>query len=215
MVWEPTLATLQTRSPPAYPDVTYHNGQPHAALPPEVPMPLPVYPRAEGYGQGRGRGPMPSGLPVDTDDEPAAATGPRSTTTAPPKQHQREGHRPPGAVGMTSALLNTQSGPHRCDRTNPSTGKPCNTVFSRPYDLTRHEETVHNARKQKVQCDVCKKTFGRADRLTQHYRTCHPDSNFPGKAMHLQRLFRRALYDKHCRGKAFFCLYSHLLQGVT
>jgi uncharacterized Zn-finger protein len=78
----------------------------------------------------------------------------------------------------------TQAGPHRCDRINPSTGKPCDTVFSRPYDLTRHEDTIHNMRKEKVHCHICpdgEKTFSRADALTRHFRVCHPEVEFPGK----------------------------------
>ncbi|KAK8208923.1 hypothetical protein BKA81DRAFT_300525 [Phyllosticta paracitricarpa] len=87
---------------------------------------------------------------------------------------------------MTSAALlarNSQSGPHKCERTNPTTGKPCNTIFSRPYDLTRHEDTIHNARKQKVRCALCveEKTFSRNDALTRHMRVVHPDVDFPGK----------------------------------
>ncbi|KAK3315244.1 hypothetical protein B0H66DRAFT_481733 [Apodospora peruviana] len=118
----------------------------------------------------------------------------RFETPALLQKHKREGHRQAhgingtrnsevAALGMTSSLLNSQAGPHRCDRINPSTGKPCNTVFSRPYDLTRHEDTIHNARKQKVRCDLCtdEKTFSRADALTRHYRVCHPDVEFPGK----------------------------------
>ncbi|KAL2160268.1 hypothetical protein VTH06DRAFT_1441 [Thermothelomyces fergusii] len=116
----------------------------------------------------------------------------RFETPALLQKHKREGHRQAHGLGgarrgeaggMTSSLLNTQAGPHRCDRINPSTGKPCNTVFSRPYDLTRHEHTIHNARKQKVRCDLCTddKTFSRADALTRHYRVCHPDIDFPGK----------------------------------
>ncbi|KAK0705192.1 hypothetical protein B0H67DRAFT_604103 [Lasiosphaeris hirsuta] len=119
----------------------------------------------------------------------------RFDTPALLQKHKREGHRQAhglggsrraesvGAPGMTSNLLNSQAGPHRCDRINPSTGKPCNTIFSRPYDLTRHEDTIHNARKQKVRCDLCtdEKTFSRADALTRHYRVCHPDVEFPGK----------------------------------
>ncbi|GJN68267.1 hypothetical protein PLIIFM63780_001552 [Purpureocillium lilacinum] len=105
------------------------------------------------------------------------------------QKHKREGHRQTqgigsgGDLGMTSNLLNTQAGPHRCDRINPSTGKPCGTIFSRPYDLTRHEDTIHNARKLKVRCDLCteEKTFSRADALTRHYRVCHPDVELPGK----------------------------------
>lgn len=114
----------------------------------------------------------------------------RFETPALLQKHKREGHRQAHGLntrrdgyGMTSALQMTQAGPHRCDRINPSTGKPCNTVFSRPYDLTRHEDTIHNARKQKVRCNLCtdEKTFSRADALTRHYRVCHPDVEFHGK----------------------------------
>ncbi|AEO71614.1 uncharacterized protein THITE_2124226 [Thermothielavioides terrestris NRRL 8126] len=116
----------------------------------------------------------------------------RFATPALLQKHKREGHRQahglggvrrPDGTGMTSSLLNTQAGPHRCDRLNPSTGKPCNAVFSRPYDLTRHEGTIHNPNKQKVRCDLCTedKTFSRADALTRHYKVCHPEIEFPGK----------------------------------
>lgn len=123
----------------------------------------------------------------------------RFETPALLQKHKREGHRSthgPGAPGVgvsrgvtpsltspSSLLFNSQAGPHRCDRINPSTGKPCHTIFSRPYDLTRHEDTIHNARKQKVRCNLCTedKTFSRADALTRHYRVCHPDVDFPGK----------------------------------
>ncbi|KAI9792365.1 MAG: hypothetical protein M1833_001097 [Piccolia ochrophora] len=87
--------------------------------------------------------------------------------------------------GMTSAALmrNSQAGPHKCERVNPSTGKPCNTIFSRPYDLTRHEDTIHNARKQKVRCQLCTedKSFSRHDALTRHMRVVHPDVDFGSK----------------------------------
>lgn len=82
--------------------------------------------------------------------------------------------------GMTSAALaarNSQTGPHKCSRINPSTGKPCNTIFSRPYDLTRHEDTIHNRGKQKVRCQYCReeKSFSRSDALTRHMRVVHPE----------------------------------------
>lgn len=109
----------------------------------------------------------------------------RFETPAKLQRHKREGHRNSASLagggeegGMTSAALrNTQNGPHKCERINPSTGKPCNTIFSRPYDLTRHEDTIHNARKQKVRCHLCteEKTFSRNDALTRHFRVCHPD----------------------------------------
>ncbi|KAH7108921.1 hypothetical protein EDB81DRAFT_874022 [Dactylonectria macrodidyma] len=108
------------------------------------------------------------------------------------KKHKWEGHRqlqtlggprPREIVGMSSSMLNSRAGPHRCDRVNPRTGKPCSTVFSRPYDLTRHEDTIHNARMQKVRCNLCteEKSFSRADALARHYRVCHPDMELPRK----------------------------------
>jgi len=108
----------------------------------------------------------------------------RFDTPAKLQRHKREGHRNSASVisggdegGMISAVQrNSQAGPHKCERINPSTGKPCNTIFSRPYDLTRHEDTIHNARKQKVHCPICteEKTFSRNDALTRHMRVVHP-----------------------------------------
>ena len=101
------------------------------------------------------------------------------------QKHKRDGHRQssPGSASPNLTLRNSQAGPHRCDRINPSTGKPCNSVFSRPYDLTRHEDTIHNARKQKVRCAICteEKTFSRNDALTRHMRVVHPDVAWEGK----------------------------------
>ncbi|CAK3763974.1 Zinc finger rsv2 [Lecanosticta acicola] len=92
----------------------------------------------------------------------------------------------PSTSGMTSAAIlarNSQAGPHKCTRINPSTGKPCSTIFSRPYDLTRHEDTIHNNRKQKVRCPMCReeKTFSRNDALTRHMRVVHPEVEAFGK----------------------------------
>lgn len=119
----------------------------------------------------------------------------RFDTPALLQKHKREGHRQVNALSslrgpivqadpsLPGSILNSQAGPHKCERINPSTGKPCDTIFSRPYDLTRHEDTIHNARKQKVRCELCteEKTFSRADALTRHFRVCHPDVEFPGK----------------------------------
>ncbi|KAJ6109149.1 hypothetical protein N7486_001383 [Penicillium sp. IBT 16267x] len=103
------------------------------------------------------------------------------------QRHKREAHRQtsPGGHLITrdTSLRNSQAGPHKCERLNPSTGKPCNSVFSRPYDLTRHEDTIHNARKLKVRCHLCteEKTFSRNDALTRHMRVVHPEVEWPGK----------------------------------
>lgn len=98
------------------------------------------------------------------------------------QKHKREGHRQSVGhsgspeSGMTSAVnRNSQAGPHKCERINPSTGKPCNTLFSRPYDLTRHEFSIHNSKKEKFRCNLCSedKLFSRMDALTRHRRVCH------------------------------------------
>ncbi|KAI3333815.1 hypothetical protein F4824DRAFT_470915 [Ustulina deusta] len=143
------------------------------------------------------------GGPVQRPDRTAADGGThtctyhgctlRFETPALLKKHKREGHRQASTLNRlrnssimgqaANSVTNTQAGTHRCDRINPSTGKPCNTIFSRPYDLTRHEDTIHNAKKQKKRCNICteEKLFGRADALIRHYRVCHPDVEVPGK----------------------------------
>ena len=84
---------------------------------------------------------------------------------------------------------NNAPGPHECEKMNPYTGKPCNTIFSRSSDLTRHEDTIHNNRKQKVRCHLCteEKTFSRNDALTRNMRVVHPDVDFPGSGINKRK----------------------------
>lgn len=95
----------------------------------------------------------------------------RFPTTNKMAKHRREAHRQttPGSRGDGVARSH-HPGPHRCIRINPTTNKPCNTIFSRPYDLTRHEDTIHNTHREKVRCEICndEKTFSRQDALTRH-----------------------------------------------
>lgn len=90
------------------------------------------------------------------------------------QKHKREAYQQAvaGRNRDTSvpSLAESQAGPHRCERVNPSTGKPCHSIFSRPYDLTRHENTIHNPCREKLRCHVCsaEKTFTRNDALTRH-----------------------------------------------
>ncbi|RVD85203.1 uncharacterized protein DFL_003532 [Arthrobotrys flagrans] len=125
--------------------------------------------------------------PLDTSANTGTYTctfsgcGQRFTTSTKLQKHRREAHRksvPSGnSVSSAAAIAcrNAQPGPHRCMRVNLSTGKPCNTVFSRPYDLTRHEDTIHNTAKAKVRCEICDddKFFSRSDALVRHRRVKH------------------------------------------
>ncbi|KAG4028396.1 hypothetical protein MFRU_022g01130 [Monilinia fructicola] len=110
------------------------------------------------------------------------------------QQHKKEGHRNStslinnlggenrGQMTSMAQKLNSQSGPHQCTQINPSTNKPCNIIFSRPYDLTRHEHTIHSM-KDKLRCEYCTedKTFSRNDALNRHMRVIHPDIKVPEK----------------------------------
>jgi hypothetical protein len=73
--------------------------------------------------------------------------------------------------------------PHKCERFNPTTGKPCDMTFLYPYDLTCHEKTVHNIPMRKVRCALCieEKTFSRSYALTHHMQVVHPEVDFPGQ----------------------------------
>lgn len=69
-------------------------------------------------------------------------------------------------------------GPHRCDWIIPATGQICGTVFSRPYDLVRHQDTIHRAKKLEFKCEICiaagvNKIFSRNDALVRHMRHVH------------------------------------------
>jgi hypothetical protein len=103
------------------------------------------------------------------------------------QMHKREKHRPPNiryhgttTSSSSSTTIDTQSGPHNCMRINPGSGQRCSMTFSRPYDLTRHEDTIHNANKHKYRCPLCQddKTFSRKDALTRHFHHVHPESEY-------------------------------------
>lgn len=110
----------------------------------------------------------------------------RFETLAKLQKHKRECHGQSATLVGSLAALTTasQAGPHICTRIRPTTGKQCNTVFSRPYDLTRHEDTVHNPGKVKVRCPLCKedRTFNRCDALKRHLKVLHPSYSLPTKS---------------------------------
>lgn len=82
------------------------------------------------------------------------------------KVHKKQRHRK--SASIDGGLRDSQAGPHKCKQ------KLCNTIFSRSYDLTRHEETVHSACKKEIKCEFCILTMSRNDSLTRHMRSKHP-----------------------------------------
>lgn len=82
----------------------------------------------------------------------------------------------PTTSGRTKRIPLSQTGPHRCDQINNATGEPCNKIFSRPYDLIRHQDTIHAAVRKTFKCDLCveqEKSFSRMDALSRHMRIKH------------------------------------------
>lgn len=79
-------------------------------------------------------------------------------------------------VGIDKPEPTTGPGPYICSHVNLSTSNPCNSSFSRPYDLTRHEHTIHNTREKKLQCPSCRedRTFSQ-EALSRHIRVVHSD----------------------------------------
>lgn len=72
--------------------------------------------------------------------------------------------------------------PFICKLNNVFTKKPCNAQFSRSYDLTRHQNTIHAKKKSIFRCLACirqhgdsgyDKTFSRMDALTRHIKSKH------------------------------------------
>jgi len=98
----------------------------------------------------------------------------RFSTASKMSKHRLEVHKNNTPLGRDAPIKSLLQGPSRCKRTNPTTGKPCNTKFSRTYDLTRHEDTIHNTARQKVRCEICNdgKTFSRFDALARHKKVC-------------------------------------------
>lgn len=154
-----------------------------------LPFPPAANPIHQNYTQallGIDRSPehQPQNNPDDPDGSCYSCTyhgcETRLDTATQLQRHKREVHR---SNGNRNDIRNTQAGPHRCRRFNPSSGKRCDSVFSRPYDLTRHEDTIHNVRKEKAKCCFCpeEKCFSRNDALTRHMRVVHPDIQWPGK----------------------------------
>lgn len=71
---------------------------------------------------------------------------------------------------------------YTCRLVNLITKEPCAAQFSRSYDLTRHQNTIHAKKKIVFRCSECmkllgnegyEKTFSRLDALTRHIKSKH------------------------------------------
>ncbi|KAF8852987.1 hypothetical protein BDZ45DRAFT_93059 [Acephala macrosclerotiorum] len=185
----PAVASSSRQIPQQYPFVPQSRRQPsnHSSVTKDFPATLTSMESSSSeYVPETPESKKPSGTSADTGTYTCTyhSCTLRFDTPAKLQRHKREGHQNSAPAinggdgsGMTSgAQRNSQAGPHKCERINPSTGKPCNTTFSRPYDLTRHESTTHNAKKQKIYCSLCtEKMFSRNDAFLRHLRIVHPE----------------------------------------
>ncbi|KAF8459190.1 hypothetical protein BDZ91DRAFT_633994, partial [Kalaharituber pfeilii] len=55
-----------------------------------------------------------------------------------------------------------------CTRVNPTTGKACNTTFSRRYDYVKHIATAHSILHKKYRCEICGQNTFWSSRLVKH-----------------------------------------------
>ncbi|ODV83936.1 hypothetical protein CANARDRAFT_177369 [[Candida] arabinofermentans NRRL YB-2248] len=54
---------------------------------------------------------------------------------------------------------------HVCLIENPKSGQPCNKRFSRPYDLVRHQNTIHASKRSYYRCMFCEDDLRRRNNL--------------------------------------------------
>lgn len=118
----------------------------------------------------------PSSVDYESDDEdfiPESAHvshAQRSTLNSSSSKSKR------GTRETSSSKRRATNASHRCQLVNPITGDPCNKMFSRPYDLVRHQDTIHAAVRKTFKCEMCPenaKTFSRMDALSRHMRVKH------------------------------------------
>lgn len=101
------------------------------------------------------------------------------------QQHNEKTGEKRNEIHKTAAEISAINPNHQCDLINPATGQVCNKQFSRPYDLIRHQETIHAAKKKIFRCVICEgrvnggsgngklKTFSRGDALSRHIKVKH------------------------------------------
>lgn len=99
-----------------------------------------------------------------------------SVTERPNAHHKRKTTRKRATFShRSSPSSSSHLTPHVCNMTF-SDGSECHRSFTRPYDLARHQETLHAAVRKMYTCEVCgthSKTFSRLDALSRHMRLKH------------------------------------------
>lgn len=106
----------------------------------------------------------------------------KSSSAASAIPASRKKYSPTPSVVATSSVPGSAQEVHTCQLINPITNEPCYKKFSRPYDLIRHQKTIHASKKKVFRCLICiqqqgaegyQKTFSRGDALSRHVKVKH------------------------------------------
>lgn len=117
----------------------------------------------------------PADSPLEKKNQPRRKT--RATKLMAHDEDPEYENAPPSRrKGRKSAPQTVGHSAHVCDKLYPD-GTQCHRSFTRPYDLARHQETLHASVRKTFTCQVCgsdSKTFSRLDALSRHMRLKHP-----------------------------------------
>lgn len=86
------------------------------------------------------------------------------------------------SISPSDSYIDPKSEDHVCTIANPKTGKPCLKKFSRPYDLVRHQNTIHASKRSFYRCMFCEDDLRRKhdlDSINDIVTSCkYRDSQF-------------------------------------
>ncbi|AAS52908.1 AER227Wp [Eremothecium gossypii ATCC 10895] len=102
-----------------------------------------------------------------------------TASASPMVHHSHSGYHESNCHSSSSNDINEE---HTCQLINSITKQPCLKKFSRPYDLIRHQKTIHATKKKIFRCLICiqehgtegyQRTFSRGDALSRHVKVKH------------------------------------------
>lgn len=121
--------------------------------------------------------------PVDRDILNKKSSRHTNTTKSIPTSIKQKQHRDECEFHIDAKCSSHSSDDqHVCLIINPVTKEPCMKKFSRPYDLIRHQKTIHASKKKIFRCLICiqelgsegyQRTFSRNDALSRHVKVKH------------------------------------------
>jgi hypothetical protein len=110
--------------------------------------------------------PSPMPARATTSRSTGAATATATTTTTvhfvEPKMPEREGSPPTPVKRRPHTKRYSRPGKIPCDHPG------CPARFTRPADMVRHRENIHNMEEGRYRCPVCEKSLSRQDAVKRH-----------------------------------------------